>query len=220
MASIPVDALQERDGVCQIDSPAFVRRVRVHKAETIFVQNERAKTMFFLQVGVVKLTAVSPEGRQAIVALVNSGSFFGEACLAMHPYYRCSATAATECSLIRLDKQQLLALVHEQQGFAEKFLSGLAERATQCQEDLLDKFFNRSERRLARALVILSHFDQQVGAEKYITGVSHEELAEMIGTTRAHVSVFMNKFRRLGMIEYDRSRILVRGEILRALMPK
>jgi CRP/FNR family transcriptional regulator, cyclic AMP receptor protein len=192
--------------------------VAVQKGSEIFRQGQPAEYIFYLKSGRVKLTAVSVAGRQATVEVIEEGSFFGETCFASNPRHRATATALTACSILRLNRSQLLELVHEDQPFAQLFIYSLAQRAVQYEDNLLDQLLNSSERRLARALLVLAHFGEGVECEKLITGVSHEALAEMVGTTRAHITVFMNKFRHLGMVEYDRKGIRVRPGIMRLLL--
>ncbi|HET8666632.1 MAG TPA: Crp/Fnr family transcriptional regulator, partial [Terriglobales bacterium] len=179
-------------------------RVVFRKGEDVFAQGEPADAIYLLESGRLLLTAVSHAGRQAALGMVTPGMFFGESCLAGLPLRRQSATAISDCVVLRISRAEFVRLVHEQRPLLDFFISHLVQRNARFEEDLLDQLFNPSERRLARMLVLLARFDTETSNEKTITGLDQEKLAQMIGTTRAHVSVFMSKFRKMGLIEYDR----------------
>src|SRR6267142_5280971 len=173
------------------------------KNQVIFSQSDRAAAIFYIQKGKVKLTVVSNNGREAVVAILGMGDFLGEGCLAGRPLCLATATAMSDCSIVRLEKAATVRVLHEQPAFTEIFLAYLLLRNIRIEEDLVDQLFNSSEKRLARMLLLLAHFGKEGKPEPVIAKISQETLAEMIGTTRSRVSFFMNKFRKLGFIEYN-----------------
>lgn len=177
--------------------------VLVDKGGNIFSQGDPAKTVFYIQKGHVKLSVVSNSGREAVVALLGPKDFFGEGCLALQLLRMATATAISDCKLLRLDKQTVVATLAAEPAFSEVLLSYMLSRTIRIEEDLIDQLFNSSEKRLARALLLLANFGKEGKPEKVIAKVSQETLAEMVGTTRSRVSFFMNKFRKLGFIKYN-----------------
>jgi CRP/FNR family transcriptional regulator, cyclic AMP receptor protein len=173
------------------------------KNGTIFAQGDAADAVFFIQKGKAKLAVVSPQGKEAVVALLGTGDFFGEGCLAGQLRRMATATAMPECSVMRLEKQQVIRVLHDEQIFSELFLRYLLSRNIKIEEDLVDQLFNSSEKRLARVLLLLANFGKEGKPELVIPKMSQETLAEIIGTTRSRVSFFMNRFRKLGFIEYN-----------------
>ena len=159
--------------------------------------------MFYIQKGKVKLTVVSNSGKEAVVAILGPGDFLGEACLAGRPLCLATATTMTDCSIVRLEKPAMIRVLREEPAFSELFLAYLLSRNIRIEEDLVDQLFNSSEKRLARVLLLLANFGKEGKPEPVIAKISQETLAEMIGTTRSRVSFFMNKFRKLGFIEYN-----------------
>ena len=172
------------------------------KNDSVFVQSDPADAIYYIQKGKVKLTVVSENGKEAVIAILGIGDFLGEGCLAGRPLYLATATTMTECSILRLEKSIMVRLLHEEPAFSELFVSYLLSRNTRIEEDLVDQLFNSSEKRLARVLLLLANFGKEGKPEPVIARLSQETLAEMIGTTRSRVSFFMNKFRKLGFIEY------------------
>ena len=173
------------------------------KKHTIFSQGDAAEAVFYIQTGKVKLTVVSQQGKEAVIAILERGAFFGESCLAGLTVRTATATAVDESSLVRIDKDAMIRVLHEEPAFAELFMTYLLAHTIRIEEDLVDQLFNSSEKRLARALLLLAHFGKEGKPETVIAKISQETLAEMIGTTRSRVSFFMNKFRKLGFIEYN-----------------
>ncbi len=173
------------------------------KKQILFSQGDAAEAVFYIQGGKVKLTVVSQQGKEAIVAILEPGSFFGESCLAGQIVRTSTATALEDSSIVRIDKVAMIRVLHEEPTFAELFMSYLLAHSIRIQADLVDQLFNSSEKRLARVLLLLAHFGKEGKPEPVIAKVSQETLAEMIGTTRSRVSFFMNKFRKLGFIEYN-----------------
>lgn len=170
---------------------------------TIFVQGEPADSVYFLLRGKVRLAVASQDGKEAIVATRDVGEFFGEGCLAGQPVRMATAITGGACTLARVEKPALARMLHEVQGLAEMFVTHLLTRNIRYEEDLVDQLFNSSEKRLARMLLLLSHFGKDSQAETVVAGVSQEHLAQMVGTTRSRINQFMNKFRKLGFIDYN-----------------
>ncbi|HZQ25779.1 MAG TPA: Crp/Fnr family transcriptional regulator [Terriglobales bacterium] len=173
------------------------------KKEAIFVQGDPADTIFYLQTGKVKLTVVSETGKEATTGILGERSFFGEGSLAGQPLRMCSATAMTDCSVLRIDKTAMVQTLQREHTLSDLFVAYLLARNICYEEDLVDQLFNSSEKRLARVLLLLAHFGKDGVPETVVPKISQETLAEMIGTTRSRVSFFMNRFRKLGFIHYN-----------------
>ena len=178
-------------------------RTTYERSETIFSQGDPADAIFYIQKGKIKLTVVSRSGKEAVVALLGAGDFFGEGCLAGQPLRMASASTMSECSIMRLEKASVIRLLHDQPAFSDLLLHHLLSRNIRIEEDLVDQLFNSSEKRLARVLLLLANFGKEGKPEPVIPKVSQETLAEIVGTTRSRVSFFMNRFRKLGFIEYN-----------------
>jgi CRP/FNR family transcriptional regulator, cyclic AMP receptor protein len=171
--------------------------------ETVFSQGDPADSVFYIQEGKVKVCVTSEQGKEAVVALHGDGEFFGEGCLTGQPLRLAMVAAVTECVIMRLDKAAIVRVLHDEPKFSEMFMSYILARNGRVEEDLVDQLFNSSEKRLARALLLLANFGKEGRPSPVIAKISQETLAEMIGTTRSRVSMFMNKFRKLGFIEYN-----------------
>jgi len=171
--------------------------------QAIFSQGEAADTVFYIQKGKVRLTVVSQIGKEAVLAILGEGEFFGEGGLAGQPLRMGSATAMTDCELMRIDKKAMMLALHREHTMSDMFVAYLLARNIRYEEDLVDQLFNSSEKRLARILLLLAHFGKEGVPQTVIPKISQETLAEMIGTTRSRVSFFMNKFRKLGFVDYD-----------------
>jgi CRP-like cAMP-binding protein len=169
----------------------------------IFSQGDPADALFYIQKGRVKLTVVSRRGKEAIVGILNPADFFGEGCLAGQQRRMATAAALSDCSIVRIEKTAALRVIHNEPRFSELLLAYLLSRNIRIEEDLVDHLFNSSEKRLARVLLLLANFGKEHKPEPVIPKISQETLAEIVGTTRARVSFFMNKFRKLGFIEYN-----------------
>jgi CRP/FNR family cyclic AMP-dependent transcriptional regulator len=173
------------------------------KDQTVFSQGDAADAVFYIQNGEIKLTVISKQGKEAVVGILGPGHFFGEGCLNGHPLRITTAIVIDKCRITRIDKTAMIATMHDEPKFSELFMAYLLTRNSRIEEDLIDQLFNSSEKRLARLLLLLANFGK-VGTPQPIVGkFSQETLAEMIGTTRSRVSFFMNKFRKLGYIEYN-----------------
>jgi len=173
------------------------------KKQLIYAQGDPADGIFYVQKGRVKLTVVSPRGKSAVVAIVGPGEFFAEGCLAGQPLRTASAAAMTEATLMRIERRAMVAALHGPSALTELFMAHLLSRTARMEEDLVDRLFNSNEKRLARVLLMLAHFGKEGKTEPVLPKISQETLAEMIGTTRSRVNGFMNKFRKLGFIEYN-----------------
>ena len=189
------------------------------KNQIVFSQGEIADAVFYIQQGKVKLTVVSEQGKEAVVAILGPGHFFGEGCLNGHPLRIATArTVDDDCVVTRLEKATMIATVHQEPEFSELFMSYLLTRNSRIEEDLIDQLFNSSEKRLARLLLLLANFGKEGKPEPIVGKFSQETLADMIGTTRSRVSKFMNKFRDLGLLSYSGSSIEVHSALLNVLL--
>jgi CRP/FNR family transcriptional regulator, cyclic AMP receptor protein len=173
------------------------------KNQAIFAQGDAANAIYYLQTGRVKLTVVSHHGKEAVVGILGTGDFFGEGCLARQSLRMSTASAMDKCWIMRLDKAKMTRLLHEEPAFSELFVAHLLSRSIRVEEDLVDQLFNSSEKRLARVLLLMAQFGKEGQPETVIARISQETLAEIVGTTRSRVSFFMNKFRRLGFVDYS-----------------
>jgi len=193
------------------DPKVFLSTVGVGKSlqhyrskQAIFSQGDSADAVYFIQAGRVKLSVLSKQGKEATIALLHQDDFLGEECIASdRPLRLSTAIAITDCSILRIEKSQMLRTLHREHGFSDMFVAYLVERHNRTQADLVDQLFNSSEKRLARALLMLSRVGKREKAETVFPHVSQETLAEMVGTTRSRVNFFMNKFRKLGFIDYN-----------------
>jgi len=192
------------------DSKSFLAKVgegrsigKYRKDRIVFAQGDPADSVFYIQKGRVKVTVLSEQGKEAVVAVLGPDEFCGEGCLAGQPRRIATAKAMTECEIMRLERSAIVLAIHEEPAFSEMFIAHLLARTIRVEEDLVDQLFNSSEKRLARALLLLANFGKEGRPEPIIARVSQETLAEMIGTTRSRVSHFMNKFRKLGFINYN-----------------
>ena len=173
------------------------------KGEIVYRQGDPADSVFYVQSGKVKKTLISAQGREAVVAVFGAGDFFGERCLAGQPRRFATASAITDCEITRIPKARIIEVIHKQPAFAELFISHLLARTSRIEADLVDQLFNSSEKRLARTLLLLANFGKEGEPEPILAKISQQTLAEMVGTTRSRVSSFMNKFRQLGLIDYN-----------------
>ena len=185
--------------------------------QKVFTQGTPADAVFYILKGKVKVTVVSEQGKEAVVALLGPDEFCGEGCLNGQPVRLATARAMTECEIMRLEKAAMIRVLHEEPAFADMFVSHLLARTSRVEADLVDQLFNSSEKRLARALLLLANFGKEGEPEPILAKISQETLAEMIGTTRSRVSAFMNKFRELGLIDYN-GRIEVHRSLLNVVL--
>ncbi|MGA9890673.1 MAG: Crp/Fnr family transcriptional regulator [Candidatus Acidiferrales bacterium] len=193
------------------DPSAFLAKVGAGRTlrhyrpkQAIFSQGEPADTVFYIHGGTAQLSVVSAHGKEAIIALLGAGDFLGEGCIASdQPVRIATATAITNCSALRIEKREMLRTLHQEHTFSDMFVAYVVGRHKRTQSDLVDQLFNSTEKRLARTLLMLTRLGKEGRSEALIPGISQQTSAEMIGTTRSHVNVFLNKFKKLGFIEYD-----------------
>jgi CRP/FNR family cyclic AMP-dependent transcriptional regulator len=188
------------------------------KKQTIFTQGDAADAVFYLQTGKVRLTGLSKTGKEATIGILSDGSFFGEGSLAGQPLRMGSATAMTDCALLRIEKKAMLEVLHREHALSDVFLAYLLGRSIRYEEDLADQLFNSSEKRLARILLLLAHFGEEGAPESVIPKISQETLAEMVGTTRSRVNFFMNRFRKLGFVDYNGGDLRVHSLLLDGIL--
>jgi CRP-like cAMP-binding protein len=191
--------------------------LKFQKNQTVFTQGQTADTVYYIQQGKIKLTVISEHEKEAVVGILGPGQFFGEGCMNGHPLRIATTTAMEDCVVTAITKQAMKATLHDQPGFSEVFVAYLLTRISRIEEDLIDQLFNSSERRLARILLLLSHFGKEGTSQPITPNISQETLAGMIGTTRSRVSEFMNKFRKLGLISYN-GHIEVNSALLDAVL--
>jgi CRP/FNR family transcriptional regulator, cyclic AMP receptor protein len=190
---------------------------KYRKDQVLFSQGEPADAVFYIQKGKVKVTVVSEQGREAVVAILGPDEFFGEGCLAGQARRIANVAAMTDAVIMRLEKAAVVRVIHQEPAFSEMFIAHLLARAIRVEADLVDQLFNSSEKRLARMLLLLANFGKEGNPEPMIAKISQETLAEMIGTTRSRVSFFMNRFRKLGFIDYNGS-IEVHSSLLNVVL--
>jgi CRP/FNR family cyclic AMP-dependent transcriptional regulator len=192
------------DAQAFLDSTGVARKVReFKKKETIFSQGDPSRSVLYIQKGGVRLSVVNETGKEAVVAVLGPGDFFGEGCLAGQPIRIATATAITPTTALVIDKTEMIRVLHHEHAFSDRFISFMLARNIRIEEDLIDQLFNSSEKRLARTLLLLSRYGKEDKPQRVLPTVSQEMLAEMVGTTRSRVNFFMNKFRKLGFIEYN-----------------
>jgi CRP/FNR family transcriptional regulator, cyclic AMP receptor protein len=206
------------------DSQVFLAKVgegksilKFQKGQNVFVQGDRADAVFYIQKGRIKLTVLSDQGKEAAVGILGPGQFFGEGCLNGHKQRISTTTAMENCVITAITKTAMIATLHDEPQFAEMFMAYLLTRNRRIEEDLIDQLFNSSERRLARLLLLLANFGKEGGPQPINPTIGQETLADMIGTTRSRVSFFMNKFRKLGLIDYN-GHIEVHNSLLSAVL--
>jgi CRP/FNR family cyclic AMP-dependent transcriptional regulator len=209
-AKRPAKPLAAQTPAIDFDPGVFLAKVGDQKTtrtfrgeQAVFSQGDAADAVYFIQAGKVKLTVVSTQGKEAIIAVLEQGSFMGEGCLAAQPLRMATARALEPTTVVRVEKATMVRLLHREPEFAARFIAYLLARNVRIEEDLVDQLFNSSEKRLARLLLLLAHYGKDSKPETVIARVSQETLAAMIGTTRSRVSYFMNRFRRLGFIHYN-----------------
>ena len=212
----------------KFDPKSFLAKVgegrsvgKYNKGRNVFSQGEPADAAFYIHSGKVKISVISEQGKEAVIAVLAANEFFGESCVSGQLMRMSTATALADSVIMRLEKKAIIRVIHEELDFAEMFISHLLDRTTRIEADLVDQLFNSSEKRLARVLLLLAKFGKDEKPEPLIAKISQETLAEMIGTTRARVSFFMNKFRRLGLIDYNgdsEGGIAVHSSLLNAVL--
>ena len=206
------------------DPQAFLSKInggrtifRSQTDQVVFRQGDPADAVFYIRTGKAKVTVTSEQGKEAVVAVLESGCFFGEGCLSGQTQRLATVAALTECEITRIPKAEIVSVIHQEPAFAELFISYLLARNSRVEEDLVDQLFNSSEKRLARTLLLLANFGREAKPELISAKITQETLAEIIGTTRSRVSFFMNKFRELGLISYN-GRIEVHQSLLNVVL--
>jgi CRP/FNR family cyclic AMP-dependent transcriptional regulator len=201
-----------------LETAGVKRKVRAYrKDEKVFSQGETCHSAYYLQSGMVKLSVISARGKEAVVALLRPGDFFGEGCIAGQALRVSTATAMQDTSVLEIEKQEMIRMIHSEPDFSDRFVAHMLKRNVRIEEDLVDQLFNSSEKRLARTLLLMARYGKDEHQDKIAVHVSQETLAEMVGTTRSRVSSFMNKFRRLGFIKYNGG-IHVHDSLLRVIL--
>ena len=193
------------------------RVVRFHRGAVVFAQGGRADSVYYIQSGGLKLSVLSSSGKEAVVALLGPGDFVGEGCLAGQPRRMGTATAVVPTAAMRIPKSEMMRVLHEHSDFSDRFIAHMLARNIRIEEDLVDQLFNSSEKRLARALLLLARYGKHATETHTMPKVSQEMLAEMVGTTRSRVNFFMNKFRKMGFIEYNGG-IIIKSSLLSVVL--
>ncbi|NDQ56225.1 MAG: Crp/Fnr family transcriptional regulator [Acidipila sp.] len=202
-----------------LDSAGVSKKIKAYrKGGVVYSQGDPANTVMFIKEGVVKLTTVSEAGKEAVVAILGTGDFFGEGCMAGHTVRLGSATAIGACSIIDIGKEEMIRVLHREHALSDHFIAYMLSRIIRVEADLVDQLFNSSEKRLARTLLLLSRYGKDESPQKKVPKVSQEMLAEMIGSTRSRVNFFMNKFRQLGFIEYGGDGLHVNSSLLSVVL--
>ena len=221
----PAEIGASPEGTAAFDPRSFLAKLTTGKSkqeyqdgESVFSQGDPADAVFYIQSGKVKLTVVSKRGKEAVIAILTEGSFFGESCLAGRPLRIATARTIERSTIIRVEKRVMVGLLHKEPEFAERFLTYLLSRNIRMEADLVDQLFNSSEKRLARLLLLLANFGQESKPIPLIAKMSQETLAEMIGTTRSRVSFFMNRFRDMGFIEYNGGGVNVHSSLVSVVL--
>jgi len=201
MARKPRPSFNPKSFLAKVGEGRSIGKYR--KEQIVFSQGDPADAVFYIQKGKVKITVVSEQGKEAVVAILGANEFFGEGCLAGQVQRIASVATMTDSVIVRLEKAAIVRVIHQEPAFSEMFIAHLVGRAIRVEADLVDQLFNSSEKRLARLLLLLANFGKEGKPEPIIAKISQETLAEMIGTTRSRVSFFMNKFRKMGFIRYN-----------------
>jgi CRP/FNR family transcriptional regulator, cyclic AMP receptor protein len=219
MGSMPTRSVTSFDPVAFLGKLARGKTVRQYRSkQSLFSQGDEADSVFCLESGEVKLTVLSSAGKSAVIAVLDPGSFFGEGCLAGQRLRMSTATATRPSSVIRIERKAMVGLLHGEPEFAEMFTAYVLSRNVRIEEDLVDQLFNSSEKRLARLLLLLAHFGKDATHATVVAKVSQDTLASMIGTTRSRVSFFMNRFRKLGFVDYDGAGLRVNSGLVSVVL--
>ncbi|HXM95893.1 MAG TPA: Crp/Fnr family transcriptional regulator [Candidatus Dormibacteraeota bacterium] len=207
------------DAQAFLDSAGVARKVvEYRRSQKVYSQGDRATSVMYIQKGGVKLSIVNEVGKEAVVAILGSGDFFGEGCLAGQTICMGTATAITNTTALTIGKNEMVRVLHEEHAFSDRFISYILGRNIRIEEDLVDQLFNLTEKRLARTLLLLARYGKEPPPEKMLPKVSQEMLAEMIGTTRTRVNFFMNKFRKLGFIQYNNGGLQIHNSLLSVVL--
>ena len=216
MATKPRPSFNPKSFLAKVGEGRSIGKYR--KEQIVFSQGDPADAVFYIQKGKVKITVVSEQGKEAVVAILGANEFFGEGCLAGQVQRIASVATMTDSVIVRLEKVSIVRVIHQEPAFSEMFIAHLVGRGIRVEADLVDQLFNSSEKRLARLLLLLANFGKEGKPEPIIAKISQETLAEMIGTTRSRVSFFMNKFRKLGFIHYNGDGVEVHSSLLNVVL--
>jgi CRP/FNR family cyclic AMP-dependent transcriptional regulator len=218
MVSKKSKASRSFDVVKYLETSGVKRQIQKYrKAEVVFSQGDICTDVLYLQTGRIKISVTSSAGKEAVIAFLHPGDFFGEGCIAGQPLRVATATAITPSSVLKIEKREMIRVIHQEPEFSDRFVAHMLKRNVRVEEDLVDQLFNSSEKRLARALLLIARYGNNEKQEKIVACVSQGTLAEMIGTTRSRVSFFMNKFRKLGFIKYNGG-LHVNDSLLRVIL--
>jgi CRP-like cAMP-binding protein len=204
----------------EIVTPVVAGRsaVKYKRGQPIFQQGDAADAVFYIQSGSVQITVLSEQGKEGVIGMLNAGEFLGEGCLAGQPLHMASASATVESAIVRIEKDAMIRALRDQPTFSQQFMAYLLSRNVQIEADLVDQLFNSSEKRLARVLLLLAHFGKDGKLDPVIPRINQEILAARVGTTRSRINYFMNKFRKLGFIEYDNGTLNVHSSLLNVIV--
>jgi CRP/FNR family transcriptional regulator, cyclic AMP receptor protein len=192
--------------------------VKYERGQPIFRQGDAADAVFYIQDGKVQITVRSEQGKERVIGMLNAGEFLGEGCLAGQPVYLASASATAESTVVRIEKDAMIRALHDEPTFSQQFMAYLLSRNVQIEAELVDQLFNSSEKRLARVLLLLAHFGKDAKLEPVVPHINQEVLAARVGTTRSRINYFMNKFRKLGFIDYDSGKLKVHSSLLNVIV--
>jgi CRP/FNR family transcriptional regulator, cyclic AMP receptor protein len=192
--------------------------VKYERGHPIFRQGDAADAVFYIQSGGVQITVVSEQGKEGVIGMLNAGEFVGEGCLAGQPLHMASASATADSAIVRIEKDAMIRALRDEPSFSQLFMTYLLSRNLQIEADLVDQLFNSSEKRLARVLLLLAHFGKDAKLETVIPHINQEIMAARVGTTRSRINYFMNKFRKLGFIEYDKGTLQVHSSLLNVIV--
>jgi CRP/FNR family transcriptional regulator, cyclic AMP receptor protein len=213
-----IGALEPFNASAYLETAGVKRKIVTYRRrQTIFSQGDASRSVFYLRSGSVKIAVTSSSGKEAVIALLHPGDFFGEGCIAGQPLRVARASAMGPVSALEIEKREMIRVLHEEHEFSDRFVAHMLKRNVRVEEDLVDQLFNSSEKRLARALLLIARYGNEGRPEKIVARVSQGTLAEMVGTTRSRVSFFMNKFRKLGFIKYN-GRLQVNDSLLRVIL--
>jgi CRP-like cAMP-binding protein len=192
--------------------------VKYERGQAIFRQGDAADAVFYIQTGKAQVTVVSEQGKEGVIGMLEPGEFLGEGCLAGQPLHMSSASAMEDSAIVRIEKEAMVRALHDEPAFSQQFMAYLLSRNVQIEADLVDQLFNSSEKRLARVLLLLAHFGKDAKLEPVVPHINQEILAARVGTTRSRINFFMNKFRKLGFIEYDSGKLKVHSSLLNVIV--
>jgi CRP-like cAMP-binding protein len=192
--------------------------MKYERGQAIFRQGDAADAVFYIQTGKAQVTVVSEQGKEGVIGMLEPGEFLGEGCLAGQPLHMSSASAMEDSAIVRIEKEAMVRALHDEPAFSQQFMAYLLSRNVQIEADLVDQLFNSSEKRLARVLLLLAHFGKDAKLEPVVPHINQEILAARVGTTRSRINFFMNKFRKLGFIEYDSGKLKVHSSLLNVIV--